>query len=352
MAVLPPPTDPPIDLPPQAPGVPWPVEGWPTGPAPAGVADRLDGLLDQAFAPGRETTDRFGQSLAFVAVHRGRLVAERYGETAGPDEQLISWSMAKSFTHALLGILVGEGRLAIDDPAPIAQWSGPGDPRAAITIDQLLRMVPGTRFNEDYLDETTSHCIEMLFGTGAADMANYAASQPLVEEPGSHFNYSSGTTVMLCRILADVVGSGPAFERWMRAVLLDPLGIDARLTFDEAGTWVGSSFLHATARHFAKFGLLYLRDGVWDGRRLLPAGWVDEARTPRSIDDESDAGYGAHWWIRADDPTVFYAAGYETQRLIVNPSADLVLVRLGKTDVDSAPEVDRWLDEIGNLFAT
>ncbi len=354
MTVFPPANQPLIALPVQPSDVPWPTDGWPTGNPPDHVVEPLRSLLDEAFgAPGIDepspNADRFGQSLAFVAIHRGRLVAERYGPTAGPDEQLISWSMAKSFAQALIGVLIGEGRLAVDAPAPLPQWSNPDDRRSAITVDQLLRMVPGTEFNEDYIDETTSHCIDMLFGDGAADMAAYAAALPALTEPETTFNYASGTTVLLAKIMADIVGPGPAFETWMNEVLLSPLGIDARLTFDDAGTWVGSSYLHCSARHFAKFGLLYLRDGVWNDKRILPEGWVDYARTARAEDDEGGV-YGAHWWVRPEDRQVFYASGYETQRIVVDPARDLVLVRLGKTPSELGDNVDRWLDRIRTLF--
>ncbi|MGH1492254.1 MAG: serine hydrolase domain-containing protein [Acidimicrobiales bacterium] len=360
MAVLPPSNPPSVPLPPQPEGVPWPTTGWPTADPDPAVAQRLDELLDEAFSPGAADdangvaataldTEPFGSSLAFVAIHRGQLVAERYGPTAGPDEKLISWSMAKSFTHALIGVLAGESRLDIDAPAAIPAWSDPSDTRSAITIDHLLRMVPGTLFNEDYVDDKTSHCIQMLFGDGKPDMAAYTAALDSITEPNTQFNYSSGTTVLLCRILADIVGSGQAFEAWMNQTLLQPLGIDADLTFDEVGTWVGSSFLHASARDFAKFGLLYLRDGMWEGERLLPPGWVDYARTMRAVDEEGGR-YSAHWWINSGDEAVFYASGYETQRIIVDPAADLILVRLGKTSTALGQNVDAWLDRIRDLF--
>lgn len=361
MTVFPPSSPPPVPLKEQPTGVPFPTTEWPQGPPPDAVAEPLDVLLQEMFGPSSSAggatdhfdsdaaTAPFGQSLAFVAIHQGRLIAERYGPTAGLDTSLISWSMAKSFAQALIGILVRDGRLNIDEPAPIAAWQEPGDPRAAITTDHLLRMVPGTLFNEDYVDENTSHCIEMLFGSGNADMAAYTASQPSIAAPDTIFNYSSGTTVLISRILADIAGSGEAFDQWMHEVLFDPIGMDATLTFDDVGTWVGSSYLHATARDYAKFGLLYLRDGVWDGRRLLPEDWVNYARTLRAIDEEGGR-YGAHWWINQNDDAVFYAAGYETQRIIVDPAADLVLVRLGKTERALADNVDDWLDRVRGLF--
>ncbi len=347
--VLPPAPAPATPLPAQDPAVPWPTATWPTGEPPADRADDLAELIDEGFADP-SADGPHGLPLALVVVHCGRLVAERYGPTAGPDERLISWSMAKSVTQALVGVLVGRGVLDVDAPAPVPEWADPGDPRRAITVDHLLRMVPGLEFNEDYVDAGTSHCIEMLFGSGQDDMAAYTAGQAAVAPPDEVFNYSSGTTTVLCRILADAVGPGPAFERWMGRVLLDPLGIDARLTFDGAGTWVGSSFLHATARDFAKFGLLYLRDGRWEDRRILPEGWVDRARTHRATDGEGSR-YGSHWWLWPHGTDVFHASGYETQRIIVDPGADLVIVRLGKTPIERAPTVDDWLERIRRTFA-
>ncbi|MEM7285989.1 MAG: serine hydrolase [Actinomycetota bacterium] len=333
--------EPPIhDLVPQPEGVAWPTHEWPTAAAPAPLVE----LADTAFSAGDDGP--WGMSLAFVVVQGGRLVLERYGPTASASERLISWSMAKSMAHALVGVAVRDGLIDIAGRAPIAEWADPDDPRHRITLDQLLRMSGGTLFVEDYVDDEVSHCIDMLFGAGNDDMAAYTAALPAVAEPDEVFNYSSGTTNLVCRILADLVGAGPDFESWMRRELLDPIGMaSSTLTFDGAGTWVGSSFLHATARDFAKFGLLYLRDGVWDGTRLLPEGWADYARTPRAVDDEGSV-YGAHWWIWDPAAGVFACQGYETQRILVDPGADAVVVRLGKTPIEKAPHVDAWLREV------
>lgn len=345
------PRTPTVALAPQPAGTPWPTAAWPEGSAPQAIEVELNQLLDVAFPPdGPQPTARFGQSLSFVAIHKGRLVAERYGETSGPDVGLISWSMAKSVTQALIGVLVKDGVLSLDQAPVLEQWSDPADSRSAITVDHLLRMVPGILFNEDYVDAETSHCIEMLFGSGNADMSDYTAALPPVAEPGTLFNYSSGMSVLLCRILADAVGRGDEFTAWMNRVLLGPIGMMAKPTFDDVGVWVGSSFLNAAARDFARFGYLYLRDGVWDGTRILPEGWVDYARTRQAENDEG-VGYGAHWWIWPPDPDVFYAAGYETQRILVDPANDLVLVRLGKTPTEVAPAVDRWVEDVRQLFA-
>ena len=352
MTVLPP--DPMNLLPPlpaQPEGVPWPTTAWPEGdPGPDVDAVRLHRLLDEAFGDP-QPEDRLGLSLATVVIHRGRLIAERYGTTAGPDEPLISWSMAKSITHAAVGLLVADGLIDVHSPATVPEWQNGNDPRAEITVDHLLRMVPGLEFNEDYVDGATSHCLEMLWGDEAhLDMAHYAASQPLLHRPDTVFNYSSGTTNIVSRLLADRVGRGPAFEAWLRQRLLDAIGMTtAEPRFDEAGTFVGSSYLYATARDFARFGLLYLRDGVWDGQRLLPQGWVDYARTPRGIDPESGP-YGAHWWVPR--PGQFAAHGYEAQRIICVPDRDLVVVRLGKTVIDLSDNLDGWTAAVIDCVGT
>ncbi|HMV75057.1 MAG TPA: serine hydrolase, partial [Microthrixaceae bacterium] len=297
--------EPTVDLPAQPDGVPWPTGSWPEGPQLSGDPDRLAAILDPVFAT--EETPELARSLAFVAVQGGRVVAERYGPGVGPDSTLISWSMAKSVTHALVGILAGDGLLDPDAPAAVPEWSDPGDPRHPITVADLLAMRSGLAFVEDYLDDSVSDCLEMLWGSGADDTAHYAASRPLEHPIGTVFNYSSGTTNILSRLIGSVaVRDVPSL---LRERLLDPLGMSsATAQCDASGTWVGSSYLFATARDFARFGLLYLRDGVWEGERLLPEGWVDSARTLRSIDDENGWGYGHHWWIRVgDDRGTFWA---------------------------------------------
>lgn len=282
-----------------------------------------------------------GVSLAFVVQQSGEVRYERYGhqpDTAfgpgGPvtaESTLISWSMAKSMVHAAVGILVGEGRLHLDAPAPVPGWAG--TPKEAITLQHLLNMQPGLAFVEDYVDDAVSNCIEMLYGSGAADMAAYAAALPLEHEPGTFWNYSSGTTNIVSRIVGDVVGGGrEGMEAFLRDRLFGPAGMhSATPKFDEAGTFVGSSFVYATARDFARFGELYRNDGVAaDGTRVLPAGWRDHARTYAASDPELGFDYGAHWWLWPEFDGSFACHGYEGQYIVVVPDRELVVVHLGK----------------------
>jgi len=334
-----------VPLPTQPPRVPWPGGRWPEGRPPPGV--ELGPLLDEAFgAPELQET------YAVVVVHRGRVVAERYGGALphfdGPPEpvveetRLLSWSMAKSMLHAVVGMLVAEERLDPGAPATVPEWRAEGDPRGRVTLEELLEMRDGLAFTEDYVDDTVSDVIEMLFGSGKDDVARFAADRPLAAPPGTRFNYSSGTSNIVSGVVAGVVGHGGPYDAFLSARLFSPLGMaSARPTFDAAGTWVASSFVHATARDLARFGLLYLRDGTWDGRRLLPAGWVDHGRRPRSLDVDGTY-HGAHWWTGDDGRGTFWASGYRGQRVVLVPAHDLIVVRLGDTPTEHGARLRAW----------
>jgi CubicO group peptidase (beta-lactamase class C family) len=282
-------------------------------------------------------------TLAEVVVHGGQVVHETYGPGTDAATPLISWSMAKSVTQALVGIAVRQGLLDVDQPAAVPSWQRDGDPRRPITLRQLLNMRSGLRFVEDYVDDGVSDCLAMLFGAGQSDVAGYAASLPLEHEPGTVFNYSSGTTNIICRVLGDAIGGGEAgMRRFMDRELFEPLGMaSADPRFDGSGTFIGSSFLYCTARDFARFGELYLADGVWQDRRLLPEGWVELARSPVPVSPDEEFGYGAHWWLwdTKGFAGTFAAHGYEGQYTIVRPDRDLVVVRLGKTPTEVRPPV-------------
>ncbi len=337
-------------LPPQPSGVPWPTQDWPEGPLTSEVAARLTPLLNSAFSdPAPEI---MGETHAFLAVQGGRIVAERYWTGFDSESTHHSWSQAKSITQALIGILLREGKIDIYAPADVPEWQSLDDPRRAITLDQLLRMSSGLKFAEDYVDAGVSDVIEMLFGSGKEDVAAYAAKSPLIHPPGSFWRYSSGTSNLVARAAALGLGaSGEAFGAFMVRELFDPLGMrSAQPKFDKAGTFIGSSFCYCTARDFARFGLLYLRDGVWDGRRILPEGWVDYARTPTPVPATERLGYGAHWWLGMAGPGSFSANGYEGQYTVLVPELDLVLVRNGKSPDAQKEAVQNWMGEVAECF--
>ncbi|MCP3855947.1 MAG: serine hydrolase [Actinomycetia bacterium] len=293
--------------------------------------------MERAFA----TDDGpLGQSQALVVVQGGRIVAERYGTGTDETSTLISWSMAKSMAHAALGRLVLAGQASPVEPVLDPEWSGPDDPRRRITVHDLLTMRPGLQWLEDYVDGEVSNVIEMLFGSGALDVAGYAAALPPVAEPGERYVYSSGTSNILARFIGRKVGNGQAdTEAFLHRELFGPLGMESAIPkFDEAGTWIASSFVYATAQDFARFGLLYLRDGVWDGQRLLPHGWVDRARTPQGDEPDRLEGYGDHWWVYPCPHGSFRCSGYEGQAIVCVPGLDLVIVRLGKTPNENGPD--------------
>ena len=339
-------------LPIQPEGIAWPVRTWPTGDLPQAVAGGVRAMLDGAF--GADPSGPLGVTQAVVIVQGGRLLSERYGEDFGPDATCRSWSMAKSMTHALVGMAVGDGLMDIHAPANVPAWREPGDPRGAITLDHLLRMSSGLAWREDYEPSHPSDVIEMLFGKGKDDVAAYAEAALLAHPPGSFFYYSSGTTNIVSRCLARALGlEGAALEAHMRRRLFEPLGMtSATPRFDAAGTFIGSSFCFCTPRDFARFGLLYMRDGIWAGRRLLPEGWVDYARTPtyQQPDCESESRYGAHWWLDMAGPGSFSANGYEGQHIVLRPDRDLIIVRHGATPTVDQPNVKTWLGDLARLF--
>jgi len=336
-----------LPLPAQPEGVAWPTREWPTGEPTAGLRE----VVDEVFSD----EDLYGTTYAVAVAQGGRLLLERYGgelphfdrppEPVEPGTPLLSWSMAKSVLHAAVGVLVGEGILAPQRPAPVPAWTTPGDPRGAITLEHLLTMRDGLAWCEDYVDAGTSDVIEMLFGAGQHDVAAFAEARPLAHEPGAVFNYSSGTSNVVAGILRRAVGAGEATRRFLLDRVLGPIGMrSADPQLDAAGTFVGSSYLYATALDWARFGTLYLRDGVWEGRRILPEGWVDHGRRVRSVDPTDGDLHGAHWWVDAwgQEHGTFRAAGYEGQSVTVCPGLDAVVVRLGKTPADLAPHLVEW----------
>jgi CubicO group peptidase (beta-lactamase class C family) len=252
---------------------------------------------------------------------------------------LPGWSATKTWTDALLGCRVREGKLDPAAPLPVPEWPA-GDARATLRLDDLLRMQSGLAWNESY-ESPDSDVLHMLFACG--DGAALAARQPLRSAPRTQFVYSSGTTVLLCRVLRSTFATDADYWAYPQRALFDRIGMhSARIEADPSGTLVGSSFGYATARDWAKFGQFYLQDGVWNGERLLPAGWVTQARTPTPT--HARGGFGRHLWLNAGEPgnpehraypklptDVFFLSGHEGQYVVVFPQQRLVVVRLGCT---------------------
>jgi len=328
--------------------LPWPQGGGgPVKPLPAGVdADRLNQALDAAFAEPDPANLR--KTRAVVVVYDGRLIAERYAPGFEPSMPLLGWSMSKSVTNALVGILVKAGKLDPQAPAPVAEWP-PDDPRAKITLDQLLRMSGGLEFNEAYAP--FSDAVSMFYDS--YDFAAYAAAKPLEAEPGTKWHYSSGTANIVARIVRQAAETSEKnYYVFLYRELFDKIGMHSAIFEpDPSGTFVGSSYVFATARDWARFGLLYLNDGVWNGERILPEGWVSYTTTPTPGAPLGE--YGAFFWLNAGSSEdrnrckwpraprdAYYASGFQEQKVIVIPSRKAVLVRLGNTTVRSA-----WSDE-------
>jgi CubicO group peptidase (beta-lactamase class C family) len=316
--------------PPSLPDIAGPDVVTPADPA-------LKAAIDRAFAEPSRSPERLIK--AVVVVRDGRVIAERYAPGYGIDTPQLSFSMAKTVINALIGILVRDGRLVVDQPAPVAAWRDPSDPRHGISIDNLLRHNSGLALEETGSPFDVTTRMLML----EDDTAKYAEAAPLIAPIGSRWHYSSPGYAILSRIVRDAVGgNAEAVLRFARRELFDPLGMRrVTLEFDAVGTPLGSSFMFASARDWARLGMLYLGDGVAGGRRILPQRWVGYSSRPTP---GAFYGYAAGLWTSlepngtADGPVgtglppgAFFANGRLGQFILIVPSERLVLVRLGIT---------------------
>lgn len=339
--------------------------------APTG-ADIVDADKWQAASAVRAPIDALfrdreamGETRALLILRDGKVIYERYGDGFNADSKLISWSMAKSITAVVTGLLVADGRLALDAPAPVAAWQRSGDPRGAITLRHLLHMSAGLEHVETGDPAWEADTVTMLFGDGARDMAAFAEAKPAVAKAGEVYNYSSATSVILSDIIADTLAPGgnaaarrDAVLDYMRMRLTEPLGMRSLIPeFDAAGTMIGGSVMHATARDYAKFGELLRRRGLAGEERLLPESWIDFMLTPSA----TDGGYGGHIWLNRARPAgadaalwpgqgpndIFACIGHQGQYIIVSPSQRLTIVRLGiSRDDTQLPNVRARLAEL------
>jgi CubicO group peptidase (beta-lactamase class C family) len=306
------------------------------GPAIVEPADpRLRAALDRVVAEPASPPHRWVK--AVVVVHDGHVIAERYAPGVSVDTRLLGYSASKSIISALVGILVREGKLKVDAPAPVAAWSDRDDPRHAITLDNLLRMTSGLAIAQT--GSGFDPASRMLYTE--RDMAGFAERAPLQEPPATEMSYSDASTLIVSRIVRDAVGGTAAdVQSFARRELFDPLGMHSVvMEMDATGTPVGSTHILATARDWARFGVLYANDGVIAGRRILPEGWVRYSSTSTLA-----TSYGAGFWTNGgkDEGSLgrieggmpcdtLFASGNLGQRVYIVPSSKLVIVRLAVT---------------------
>jgi CubicO group peptidase (beta-lactamase class C family) len=289
----------------------------------------LKKVVDAAFDIS-ESEDAPRQTRAVIVLYKDQLIAEKYAPGFDKETRLLGWSMTKSIQATMLGILVDRNDFDIYASAPIKEWEN--DSRKTITTHNLLQMNSGLEWEEDY--NTISDVTKMLFLD--SDMTQAQSAKALAYEPNTHWNYSSGTTNLLSRIIRDQFDSHQAYLDFPYESFIDRIGMNSMiLEADLAGNYIGSSYGWATARDWAKFGLLYLNRGVWNGEIIFEESWVDYVTqaTPTS-----DGIYGGQFWLNAggDYPelplNMFSCNGYQGQRISIFPDQDLVVVRLGLGD--------------------
>lgn len=336
-------------------------------PAPPPLSQTaLDAVTDEAGAPkdqlAREVDELFtkeglGETRALFLMVDGKVAAERYAEGYDAKTRHISWSMAKTVTAVLIGMLVADGLLDEDGPAPIPDWQRSGDPRADITLEQLLQMRSGLRHTEAGDPPYESSEVRMLFLDGRDDMAKWAKEQPLEAEPGERFEYSSNTTVILADIAASALTDSDdpdarrsAVANYLQERLFGPLGMTSMVPeFDAAGTLIGGSLMHASAHDYAKFGeFLRARGKAPSGEQLVPSGWVAQMLEPSPASEH----YGYQIWLNRPEPdlewphplfperapqSMFSLIGHMGQYVLVSPDQKVTLVRLGHSNREERP---------------
>ena len=333
----------------------WPAGDRDTLAMPAGIDQTaLERVLDEAFSEPYPDIPR--QTRAMLVIYKGKIVAERYKEGFDKEMPLLGWSMTKSVTNALVGILVKEGKLDIHQAVNAPEWKKKDDPRKAITLNDLLHMSSGLEFKEVYHNVSVVNRILWL----EPDAASLTASQALAYPVNTHWDYSSGTSNMISRMIKETFSDQQSYLDFPRKALFDKIGMrSAVMEVNGSTTHVGSSFMFATARDWARFGLLYLNDGVWEGERILPEGWVkySSTRTPTA----KQGFYAAHFWTNAHEEVpgdrmsrkwdgvpadAYYASGYEGQNIVIIPSRETVVVRLGCTPDRTSWDVGEFVAEI------
>jgi hypothetical protein len=286
-----------------------------------------------------------GNAFAFMVIHKGIPVAEAYKPQFNRKTRFLSWSMAKSFINAMVGILVKQGKLDIMQPAGIDEWKG--DERSKITLNNLMQMQSGLKWNEDYGNRSDVtlmlHC--------ESDMSGYAIDKPKAYAPDTYWYYSSGTTNIVSKLIRRQFSSDSAYYVFANNQLFNKIGMpDAVFEVDATGTRVGSSYLYATARDYARFGLLFENDGVFNGERILPDGWV---KYTTSVASASKGKYGSFFWLNrgrslpSAPEDMFACDGHDGQHIYILPTQELVVVVLGYSPTSiGGMDTDRLLKDI------
>ncbi|MXO94698.1 serine hydrolase [Erythrobacter arachoides] len=311
------------------------------------------------------TDPAVGDTQSVVVMYRGEVVAERYAEGLGPEVRQVGWSMSKTITATLIGMLAADGRLRLDDPAPVPAWQRSGDPRGAITLRHLLQMRSGLTHKEQADPVYTSAEVQMMYGRGRGDMAAWAEAPMLEHDAGTTFAYSTATSVILADIATDIVAPGKSSAERQRAMaefvdarLAVPLGMTSLVgEYDAAGTLTGGSGFWASPRDWARFGEFLRRGGVAGGVQVVPRGWIDfmRASSPAAPD------YGGQLWLNRPSDTdrdvlfaeqgpgdAFAMIGYLGQYVIVSPGQTLTVVRMGRTE---EPQRDALVAALAEIFA-
>jgi CubicO group peptidase (beta-lactamase class C family) len=303
-----------------------PVSDLPSAPLPANLDSiKLYGAINAAF--NEDIPAVIKRTRAVIVLLEGKIIAEKYAPGISETTPLIGWSMTKSVTNAMIGILVKDKIIDIFKPAPVNEWQN--DNRKNITMDQMLRMSSGLDFEENY--SKPCDATRMLFREKSC--GNYAIRSKAAFLPDEVYSYSSGTTNILQEIIRRQFASHEDYLAFPYTRLFQKIGMNsAVIEPDASGTYIGSSFMYATARDWARFGQLYLQDGVWNGERILPEGWAKYSGTETP---KSDGMYAAHFWINHNEKDfpqdAYFADGFEGQFITIIPSRQMVIVRLGCT---------------------
>jgi CubicO group peptidase (beta-lactamase class C family) len=334
----------------EGPGYDQDTIGWPLGNIIPDSVTGIDKERLRIISDDLIKKDSYGgNAFAFIVLHKGIPAVEAYKPQFSEKSRFLSWSMAKSVTNALIGVLVKQGNIDINSPADIHEWNN--DERKNITINDIMHMQSGLKWNEDYGNR--SDVTVML--TCRSDMARFAYDQPLEFEPGTHFEYSSGMANVLSYLIRKSLGNDSQYYAFPYEDLFYKIGItDAVFETDPSGTFVGSSYLYATLRDYARFALLYQQDGIFAGERILPEGWVDYTRTPASA---SGGEYGSLFWLngKGEVPSApadtYMCIGHDGQRIFIIPSKDLIVVVLGYSPKNSM-NFDKLLTDISGTILT